>query len=201
MEEFGVGRVTVRQALDIIEREGLVRRQRGRGTFVSHSGSDRHWLTLVSNWDTLMKATEGTETETLVDTDAKEMPPLSEEEGTPSDGYRYLRRVHRLDGRPYAVLEIYLDKAIYDRAEPGVFDRTTVLRAMGDMEDVHIANAWQTVKIDTADAETAALLDVPVNDPVADVRRVVLDPDGRVIYFCQLFYRGDFVRFRIDLKD
>lgn len=201
MEEFGVGRVTVRQALDIIEREGLVRRQRGRGTFVSKSGPDRHWLTLVSNWSTLMQATEGTVTETLVDEPAREPPPLGEEEGKLASAYRYMRRVHRLDGRPYAVLDIFLDKEIYDRAEPGTFDRTTVLRAMGNMADVEIANAWQTVTIDTADAETAALLNVPVNDPVAEVRRVALDPAGRVIYFCHLVYRGDFVRFRIDLKD
>lgn len=201
MEEFGVGRVTVRQALDIIEREGLVRRQRGRGTFVARSGSDRHWLTLVSNWSTLMQATEGTITETLVDEDAQETPPLSEEEGKLASAYRYMRRVHRLNNRPYAVLDIFLDKDVYDRAEPGIFDRTTVLRAMGNMAGVEIVHAWQTLKIDTADAETAALLDVPVNDPVAEVRRVALDPAGRVIYFCHLVYRGDFVRFRIDLKD
>jgi GntR family transcriptional regulator len=201
MEEFGVGRVTVRQALDIMEREGLVRRQRGRGTFVSQSGADRHWLTLVSNWSTLMQATEGTVTETLVDEVATDPPPLAEDEGDLASAYRYMRRVHRLDGRPYAVLDIFLDKEIYDRAEPGIFDRTTVLRAMGNMADVEIGNAWQTVTIDTADAATAALLDVPVNDPVAEVRRVALDPARRVIYFCHLVYRGDFVRFRIDLKD
>lgn len=201
MDEFGVGRVTVRQALDILEREGRVRRQRGRGTFVSKSGQDRPWLTLESNWSTLMQATEGTETETLKDEDASVPPPLSENEGRLALGYRFMRRIHRLDGQPYALLEIFLDKEIYDRAEEGVFDRTTVLRAMGNMADVEIANAWQTVTIDTADEATAELMDVPVNDPVAEVRRVALDPAGRAIYYGHLIYRGDFVRFRIDLKD
>ena len=200
-EHLGVGRVTVRQALDILEREGLVRRQRGRGTFVSKSGPARHWLTLESNWTTLMQDTEGAITETLVDEDAKEPPTLLDEEGKRALAYRYMRRIHRLDGQAYALLEVYLDKEIYDRAAPGIFDRTTVLRAMGTMEGVEIAKAWQTVTIDMADEETAELMDVPVNDPVAEVRRIALDPAGRAIYCCHLIYRGDLVRFRIDLKN
>jgi GntR family transcriptional regulator len=42
-DEFGVSRPTVRQAIKSLELEGLVRRQRGRGTFVTnpnHTGAD-----------------------------------------------------------------------------------------------------------------------------------------------------------------
>jgi len=39
--EYGVSRGTLRQALDALERDGLVERTRGRGTFVS-SGTARH---------------------------------------------------------------------------------------------------------------------------------------------------------------
>ena len=34
MAEFGVARVTVRQAINVLARDGLVRAERGRGTFV-----------------------------------------------------------------------------------------------------------------------------------------------------------------------
>src|SRR3546814_19207214 len=37
MQEFGVARVTVRQALALLEAEGLVTRKQGRGTFVTGS--------------------------------------------------------------------------------------------------------------------------------------------------------------------
>lgn len=201
MAEFGVGRVTVRQALDIIERDGLVRRQRGRGTFVSKTGADRHWLTLTSNWATLKQATEGTVTKTLVDRPADTPPPLAEDEGIVASAYRYLRRIHTLDGRPYALLDIYLDADLYARAPTEAFEKTTVLRLLGTLPGVAVGKAWQTLTIETADTETASLLSVQVNDPVAEVRRIVHDALGRVIYFCHLTYRGDFIRFRIDLKD
>jgi DNA-binding GntR family transcriptional regulator len=38
IQRFGVARGTVRQALDLLEREGYLRRERGRGTFVSRTG-------------------------------------------------------------------------------------------------------------------------------------------------------------------
>ena len=45
-QEFQVARVTVRQATELLQNEGLVQRQQGRGTFVSDKLQDKHWLQL-----------------------------------------------------------------------------------------------------------------------------------------------------------
>ena len=42
--EFEVARVTVRQAVDRLTRDGLVSPQRGRGTFVTGAPRDDRWL-------------------------------------------------------------------------------------------------------------------------------------------------------------
>ena len=44
------------------------------------------------------------------------------------------------------------------------------------------------------------LLQVPVNAPVAEVRRVLTDAAGRVIYLGEVKYRGDFIRLQMTLK-
>src|SRR3546814_15726767 len=44
MQEFGVARVTVHQALALLEAEGLVTRQQGSATFVTGRPTDWHWL-------------------------------------------------------------------------------------------------------------------------------------------------------------
>jgi hypothetical protein len=46
-QEFGVARVTVRQAVELLETEGLVQRQQGRGTFVARQMPERRWLHLT----------------------------------------------------------------------------------------------------------------------------------------------------------
>ena len=54
--------------------------------------------------------------------------------------------------------------------------------------------------IGSADLDLARLLGVPLNSPVAEVRRVFNSADGRVIYLGEVTYRGDFVRIEMDLK-
>ena len=60
--------------------------------------------------------------------------------------------------------------------------------------------ARQTLTIGTADVEVARLLQVPLNSPVAEVRRVFTAADRSVIYLGEVTYRGDFVRIEMDLR-
>jgi len=41
---------------------------------------------------------------------------------------------------------------------------------------------------------------IPVNAPVAKVRRVCVDPAGTVVYLGEVTYRGDFTRLEMDLE-
>src|ERR1700753_325071 len=51
--EFKVARVTVRQAVEVLQGEGLVRRIQGKGTFVSSVATDKRWLRLDLKWSSL----------------------------------------------------------------------------------------------------------------------------------------------------
>jgi GntR family transcriptional regulator len=53
--------------------------------------------------------------------------------------------------------------------------------------------------IGSADLATATFLEIEVDAPTAEVRRVITDVSGSVIYFAEITYRGDFVKFDIDL--
>ncbi|MCI3953264.1 MAG: GntR family transcriptional regulator, partial [Burkholderiales bacterium] len=52
--EFEVARVTVRLAIELLENEGLIHRQQGRGTFVADKIRNRHWLRLETSWAALI---------------------------------------------------------------------------------------------------------------------------------------------------
>ena len=67
------------------------------------------------------------------------------------------------------------------------------------MPGVTIAQAHQTLTIGTAAPETAGHLGIPVNAPVAYVRRVFRAPDGTVLYLGDVTYRGDLVQLEMDL--
>ena len=53
--EFEVARVTVRQAIELLREEGLVRCHQGRGTFVAGERPDKRWLNLATDWRSLIE--------------------------------------------------------------------------------------------------------------------------------------------------
>lgn len=199
MREFNVARVTIRQAVEVLAREGLAEARHGRGTFVTGSVPNDRWLRVETTLADLVEVYRDTRPELLNLIEAMAPPPLRPEDGVPAPSYFYMRRVHSHQGRPYCVISIYLDERVF-RKHPERFRSETVIPILAKMRNPAIAKAHQTLTIGTADLETARHLGIPFDAPVADVRRVFNAADGTVIYLGEVTYRGDFVHLEMDLK-
>lgn len=199
MQEFGVARVTVRQAVDLLARQGLLSPQRGRGTFVTGEPERSRVINVVTTLDELARVYADTQPRIVNIDESVTAPPLSLSEGEPAPRYAYMRRVHLRDGKPYCVIDIYLDERIFRQA-PAKFRTRTVIPLLASMPGVRIHTAHQVLTVGTADLERAHHLELAVNAPVAEVRRIFKDPDGIVIYLADVTYRGDAIRLEMDLK-
>jgi GntR family transcriptional regulator len=197
--EFGVARVTVRQAVDLLARDGLVSPQQGRGTFVTAEPARSPWLKVQTSLVELAQVYRDTRPEIVNIDESITHAPLRSDDGTAAERYVFMRRVHSRAGQPYCVINIYLDERIF-RRHPKRFRNETVIPILAGMGDEGIARARQVLTIATADIEVAQQLQVPVNAPVAEVRRVFTDAAGRVIYLGEVTYRGDFIHLEMDLK-
>lgn len=196
--EFEVARVTVRQAVALLSREGLLRPQQGKGTFVTGQKAPDRWLRVNTTIRDLGEIYRGTSPELINITEGKAKPALSDKDGVEAKKYFYMRRVHCQEGVPYAVIGIYLEHEVF-RKSPRRFRKELVIPLLLEMKQPRIAKARQTLTISTADVEIAGLLAIAVNAPVAEVRRVFNSADGTVIYLAEVTYRGDFVRMEMDL--
>jgi GntR family transcriptional regulator len=199
VREFDVARVTVRQAVELLEREGLVLAQQGRGTFVTATPARDRWLRLETSLEALADVYRYDKPKLTLIEEATGAPRLEAKEGRPAPRYHFMRRVHSRNGEPYCVISIYLDERVF-RMAPRRFRRETVIPVLLELPGVKIARAHQTLAIGTADVEVAGYLGIPVNAPVAEVRRVCSGPDGTVIYLGEVTYRGDYIHFEMDLK-
>lgn len=198
--QFGVARVTVRQAMDLLAREGLVSPQQGRGTFVTAlPPQPQRRLEVQTTLDELARAYRDDKPEIVSSDESLVAAPLRPDDGTPAERYVYMRRVHSKAGQPYCVINLYLDERIF-RKNPKRFRNETVIPILVAMGEGGVAHAHQVLTIGTADMEVARLLEVPANTPVAEVRRVFTDAAGRVIYLGEVVYRGDFIRLQMTLK-
>ncbi len=195
---YEVAVVTVRQAVQLLEEEGLLRRKQGSGTFVADEIVEPRWITLETGWDALLQMVETSKVRMLRVEDEVQSPTLFETEGTPAPSYRFMRRVHIADDVPYAMMDIYVDRRLYRRA-PSRFDSEMIIRLLNDMDDVEISSARQRLTIEAADFESATHLGLEPGAPVGQVRRVICDQKGTAIYVGLACYRGDLVRLERDL--
>ena len=197
--EFGVARVTVRQAIERLTRDGLVSPQRGRGTFVTGAPQADRWLRVETTLENLAELYRDTQPTILVIDESNRTPRLQDSDGVGAERYVYMRRVHAHEGRPYCVIDIYLDAEIFAR-RPARFRKEILIPLLLGMPSVEIVTARQGLTISTADLEVARHLGISVNAPVAEVRRVFTGPGRRVIYLAEITYRGDYVHLEMDLK-
>ena len=195
--EFGVARVTVRQAIDLLQGEGLVKSFQGRGTFVTKAPENDRFIQLATDWESLIAPIRNNVPHLLPGNG--ELPPRIEpDDGTPAAGYVFIRSVQKRDGRTYAYARVHVARHIHARA-PKLFASRVALAVLSEMADLEISRARQTLAIGAADMETARTLGIALNAPTAEARCVVTDGDGTVIYVGEITYPGDFVRLNIEL--
>lgn len=173
--------------------------QQGRGTFVTAQPAQHKWLKVHTTLDELAQTYHDDKPEIVSSDESLAAAPLRPEDGTPAERYVYMRRVHSRQGQPYCVIKLYLDERIF-RSNAKRFRSETVIPILNSMGANGVAHAHQVLTIATADMEVARLLQVPVNAPVAEVRRVFTDTSGRVIYLGEVTYRGDFIHLQMVLK-
>jgi len=197
-EEFDVASITVRQAIQMLKAEGLLSPEQGRGTFVRGKPPTHPRMQVATSLKKLADLYRKLNPGLIPLEEGSRMPRLGPEDGSPAPRYRYLRRIHTTATQRNSVISAYLDERVFKLA-PRRFRKEVIIPVLMDLPGVKIASARQTLTIGTAGADTAQALNISVNAPVGEIRRVFCAPDGTVIYLGELAYRGDFIRLDIDL--
>lgn len=196
--EFSVAKITVRQAVKLLQDEGLLTSQRGRGTTVLAGRAPIRQLNVATRLSSLVEMYRGDrpDLDLLEDREAELVgTPFT---GHPSEnGYHMLRRTHARDGLTYCVISLYFDRVLFDLHEERLRNEVA-LPVLQDCE-VNVSRARQILTVGKCDVETAGLLNLSVGDPVAEVRRILCDAEDRIIYLADVIYRGDFIKLEMDL--
>lgn len=171
--EFGVSRTTARRALDELRRQGLVRREPGRGTFLA---SPR----LRSNLAYLHSFSE--EIERWGYTPGARL--VSREEGEAGDEVAarlgievgekvlYVRRLRLADERPIFVCDSHLPVTRFPALRDADYGAISLSRLFEERTGRGIEHARQWIGAANAASDVAGLLEIPAGVPVLKVRRI-----------------------------
>ncbi|MGE0313154.1 MAG: GntR family transcriptional regulator [Lautropia sp.] len=198
--EFGVAAITVRQAVQLLKNEGLLSPEQGRGTFVRRKPETHPRMKVETSLRRLAELYRELAPRVVPLAEGAATPRLDADDGVAAPAYRFLRRVHASERQFTSVISAYLDERVFAQA-PDRFRSELIIPVLMDLASVRIGSARQILTIASAGSESANALGVSLHAPVAELRRVVCDPDGTVIYLGELTYRGDFIRVEMDLLD
>lgn len=203
--EHNVSIVTLRQAVILLGDEGLLRRVHGKGTFVTDTAGVREWLRLPTTWDGILsffRSAEGKLSNKTLSSAKNASLPTNMQIATEcgrAEAYRYMRRVHILDGLPYATSDVYLDENVFEM-RPDAFMEGHALAIIDSMDPPIAAKSFQTILITNADAAIASGINVQIGSTVAEVHRSVIAPSDCLVYYSVMYYRGDLIQIQSQLK-
>ena len=197
---FGVSRVTIRKALNMLQEEKLIDRQQGRGTFALPPPR-RHTR---ANFSGLLENIVDFELHTKVRVLVFAKVALSEQiarwlecaTGAPA---LKIVRVRSDNQTPFSYTTCYLPEPEADLiSEESLGNRTVIatLAAAG----VAAATAEQRLSATVAGVEVAKFLKLEVGAPLISMTRVVRNEDGRPVELIQALYRPDKYEYRVNLS-
>jgi GntR family transcriptional regulator len=200
-EEYQVSRITIRQALSLLEKDGLVIRKRGKGTFVSEGVAIPESPKWNGSIEDLILMGIKTKTEVL-EMSNLDPPEMVRERLKLTRGAQVLRieKIRSVEQSPFSYVLNYLPSGIGKDIHSEDLTLKPLLMILEENLGLVAARAEQTVEATIADSRVASLLDIRVGDPLLKVERVVYDPHRRPIEYVSVLYRADKYFFTVKLK-
>ena len=126
IEQYGVSRHTMREAMRRLQADGLINRERGRGTFLRPQAIEQRTGSLYS----LFRSVEDQGYEQhnkVLDLDTRQDPAVATELGvSATTSFVYLHRLRFADGTPIATDELWLPAELAAPLLSTDFERTAV---------------------------------------------------------------------------
>ncbi|MFB3903674.1 MAG: GntR family transcriptional regulator [Acidobacteriota bacterium] len=192
IEKYQVSRTTVRQVLEILVKEGLVYRQRGRGTFVAHRGLEEALTRIVNFTEDMRRRGFEPGTRVLSAGLTPAPPDIAERlEIKPGEELARIDRLRLADGEPLSVEQSHL----LHRYCPGILEHDHAAGSLRDRLRENYGVRWslakQSIRAVQANRELARALLVPAKSALLFIERVSFDQQHIPVEFLRIYYRGD----------
>jgi GntR family transcriptional regulator len=185
-----VSLMTARHALASLEREGVVERRRGIGTFVA--APKIHFNKLMSYTEQMASRSLTAASKVLFAKVMDNEPEVAARLSLPPmSSVIKLERLRHAAGEPFALEICHLSAAEFPGLLDTPFGRESLFGILERNYKVELGYADEEVDATAADPRIAELLGVPRRDPLLRIRQVIYSTKGKAIMYVLGFYRSD----------
>lgn len=199
-ETFGVSRITIRKAVDLLATDKLVRREQGRGTFVTGNdatppltGDMGQVLKRIDSLAVRSEARNITITQQAADTETQLDLQLEA-----SAEVTCVSLVRVLQGKTIGRSKTYFPSELGVEVAPQEVHEISLVSIL-EYKGVDILSADQLIGATLADMEDASILGCAVGTPLVRIRLIVFDTNYLPVERHDAVYLADFYQHRIHL--
>jgi len=187
---YGIGRPTVRQAIDLLVRKGVLARKRGSGTFVRAERKEVDLFSLAGTISSFRKKGISVATRILQKTRLRTIGNTPE---NPFSGQKafFLSRLSLVEETPVLLEDIYLSPELFPN-----FDKIDMAgRSLSQIVDEHYylrpTGGKQNFRIGYPAGRKAQYLSVSTTMPILLVKRFLHFPQAQNSVFSELYCRTE----------
>ncbi len=204
-QTFGTSRGTVRKALDMLARQGFIRREQGRGTFVNPQVSQHSYFTLTSFNEDMRRQHRQPGTRVLRAAIVPATSEIARHLGISIDDPTLcIRRLRLADGKPVVYETRYLAQSLCPRLLEYDLENLSVHDLLVHTCDLPLIRTVHTLEAHILTPEEAELLQTEAGSPAFFIDRLTytVDENGYerpAVWYTALF-RGDEYHFKTEFQ-
>lgn len=200
-KEFKVSRITIRQALSELQREGLVFKVNGKGTFVSKPKTllDATQLRGFAEAASL----QGYETFARVISikNIKSNQSIARQLNIATNSHvTRLQRLRYLNREPISYDVTYVRPELGAAVAAADLESRDIISILENECNINVTNARESIEAIWCDAPMAHLLHVAEENPILHIERAMFDQAQNPVLYENLYYQGNAFRYAIDRK-
>lgn len=193
---LSVQRETVRQALAVLEKEGLITRRHGSGTYIAEPKIERDAARLFPFTRAMQRKGFRPGARVIQLEKILCSPSVGHELDLPvTASVYYIQRLRTVNQEPVVLENAYIPAEIFPEIDRFDLTARSMYEVMETEYGSRVSQARQSLEAVAATEFEAGLLELKKGDPLMLERRLTFDQLGRRVEFSKDLFRGDRFRF------
>jgi GntR family transcriptional regulator len=192
IERYQVSRTTVRQVLDMLVSEGMIEREQGRGTFVTHPTVEQGLVRIISFTEDMHQRGFEPGTKVLFSGLIPAPPDIAEKlQVEPDEELTHLKRLRLANQEPMSIEESYLVHRFCSGVLEGDYASTPLREALERDFGIRLVRASQVIRAILTPHGLAETLGIKSKSALLLVERVSYSQKNVPVEFLRIYYRAD----------